>query len=113
VDFSLLTADSAKRNHKTWASHNTFREGIAIKTLEYPEIFQTLFPGFPDSMRMDTQLWKKYFSSSFNAGIHSSLLENRVDSLWQAYLSWTGCFDIYGKHGADVLVFGHLTYTGA
>ena len=105
---SIRTAQKAKATGLFWAGMRAPNEqmGAAIDLRTDPKVFQSLFPGYPDEMRKDQPLWKIYFTREFLPRVFDSGLSEKSGIGIMVALSWTGCFDIYERYGADVLVFG-------
>jgi hypothetical protein len=81
--------------------------GVALKALENADVFATLFPGYA-SARFDQTLWNTYFQrQDFNPSYFFEGLPVLGEHAYGVKMSWTGCFDLYRRYGADVVVFGN------
>lgn len=105
-NLKISSPDSAKLHHLFWASRGT-PDGVALNVLEDSDLFMKIFPGYPDSMRTDKNLWDKYFSREFGSEAWISYLELKDKTGLQVSYSWTGCLDIYKKYGADIVIIGN------
>ncbi len=108
VELGVIGAEEAKRRQLFWLNSPTGREdeGGAVRLLETPRIFHSLFPGYPAAMAQDQELWNVYFRRKFNPDSYLFGLGEASGLGFTVSYSWTGCFDVYAKYGADILVFG-------
>jgi hypothetical protein len=102
---SRATARQAKADQLFWLG-NVEGAGAAIDLLRNANLFNQLFPGYGRALFQDNALWRDYFQLEFGP---DSFLGDETDLSQQGFrvaYSWTGCFEIYQKYGADVLVLG-------
>lgn len=106
-DAKIRTPQSAKENKKFWAEYGA-SGGAALRVLETPSLFSIIFPGYPESMRSDKELWDRYFDYSFAPTSYFLDLPSPLNTIeTRVIYSWNGCLDIFEKYGADVLVLGN------
>ncbi len=82
------------------------KSGAAIDPLASPGLFAALFPGYPETMRNDSGLWRDYFSREFGTKVSSGRLGAASPDGATAFYSWTGCIDVFRRYGADVVLLG-------
>lgn len=101
-----------KRSPKEAKSENLFwmgdveGKGLGIDLLGDAALLASLFPGYGPALYQDEGLWDNYFSAEFGP---DSFLQAKPELSRQGFrvaYSWTGCFSIYEKYGADVLILG-------
>lgn len=95
----------AKSKLYFWYSRGTDGGG-AVDVLGSPELFQLVFPGYPEEMRQDHSIWKKYFTSEFDSITYLPQLEPFHSHDFFVSTSWTGCFTLFEKYGANTIIFG-------
>ena len=104
----LVRQEDAKRAKSAglfWAS-DADANGIGVDLLKTGSVFDSIFPGYGRPLRDDKSLWRDYFQLNFGT---DSYLDSQPDFSqlgFRVAYSWPGCFRIYEKYGADVLVFG-------
>lgn len=101
----ISNARSAKSHRYFWIQ-NTGGEGFAVDALSSPKLFAALFPGYPDAMREDADLWRSYFSRTFEIDTFNGAMSRAFGEEFVVIEPWIGCLDIYKKYGADVVVMG-------
>ena len=102
---SGITPTLAKFLHRAWLYRSGDAEtGLGVNVLSSPVLFQQLFPGYPEAMRLDGDLWARYFSHRFNSDVRIPALGASAETFVST--PWMGCLDIFGKYGADVLILG-------
>ncbi|MDP1682599.1 MAG: hypothetical protein Q8L39_12590 [Burkholderiales bacterium] len=101
-----------KRSPKEAKSANLFwmgnveGKGLGIDLLGDASLLASLFPGYGPALYQDEGFWDNYFGSEFGP---DSFLQAKPELSRQGFrvaYSWTGCFSIYEKYGADVLILG-------
>jgi hypothetical protein len=105
VLIELKSAQEAKKKQIFWAS-NAEGRGIGIDILNHAKEFDALFPGYGDELRNDKVFWIDYFKNEFEPNSYLASAPEFSELGFLVAYSWTGCFDIYTKHGADVIVLG-------
>ena len=106
VDQSAKNALEAKEGHRFWLAPDEFLTGLSLKVLENPSLFQTFFPGYPEELREDAALWDRYFKSDFTSASWIYTLGQTPQTQLLTFYSWAGCFEIYKKYGADIVILG-------
>jgi hypothetical protein len=99
------SARDAKAAGLFWIA-NAEGAGAAIDLLSDRGLFDQLFPGYGESLFQDKAFWRAYFRYDFGP---VSFLGNERGLTAQGFVvaySWAGCFAIYKKYGADVVVLG-------
>jgi len=112
---SATNPSDAKRRHLFWVSRkgDISGEGVAVDVLGHPELFRKVFPGYPPEMARDTALWDRYFQNAFDPTTHYAFFGAYEPLGLMLHHSWTGCFDIVERYGADVVIMGSSeTYRG-
>ncbi len=78
-----------------------------INPADEPEILSSLYPGYEnENLWGDHNLWLNYFRRDYATKVTSARLSEDSDYGIIVYQSFTGCFDILRRYGADILVFG-------
>lgn len=80
------------------------RQRVALRVLEDPELFDSVFPGYGES-RLDGAFWGRYFRGQFDQTTYSPVLM-RLTPTVVLHTSWLGSLDLFRRYGADVMVFG-------
>ncbi len=79
-----------------------------IDPAEQPAILDSLYPGYggPELWR-DRQLWNNYFIRDYDTKVTSTTFSDDKEYAGVVvYQSFTGCFDIVRRYGADILILG-------
>lgn len=103
---TIPNAQSAKSRRNIWYSNDAENAGVGFDIRGSPKAFEALFPGYPDEMRTDWSLWESYFSGSFEADVYLATFSPASRKGFRAFISWTGCIDVFKKYGADLVVIG-------
>jgi hypothetical protein len=106
LKLKVLTAPEAKRQGYFWASDGTY-DGVAIDVRSSPELFAELFPGYPDSMRSDSELWFRYFHFPFSVDSYFPSVQALTKPSFRMVYSWEGCVEVAERYGADVILIGN------
>ena len=99
------SAKDAKAAEMFWMA-NIEGAGTAIDLLNDRARFDQLFPGYGEALFQDKELWRAYFRYDFDP---DSFLGSEPALMAQGFhvaYSWAGCFEIYKKYGADIVVLG-------
>jgi len=99
------TAKEAKEMRLFWAA-NAEGNGVGVDILKHSKEFGELFPGYGDELRNDKEFWLEYFEHEFEPTSYLGGAQEFSNLGFMVAYSWTGCFKIYEKYGADVIVFG-------
>src|SRR5256885_2274913 len=67
VDRDVIRASKVRRQREFWAFEKSSVTGAALRVLEVPELRSALFPGYPESMFADDDLWRAYSSRDFSS----------------------------------------------
>lgn len=107
-DQRILKIPKVKARHQFWAFERSNVQGAAIRALETRELRDALFPGYPDAMYEDAELWKRYFGRDFASTAWLPPLQSHATHGYGilVYQSWLGCLDILKRYGADGVIFG-------
>ena len=101
--------EEAKKEHyfvgirEDRSSGNNF----ALDLIHHSADLQYIYPGYPQNMYEDRDLWSKYFSREFNPASWIYQFKQMGGVGVQVIHSWTGCFDIIDKYGADLVIIGN------
>lgn len=98
-------ASNAKTSMRFWMGEIEGK-GAAINLVEHSKLLNSLFPGYGDSLHQDLALWQNYFKAEFGPDSFLDVKPEWSQQGFRVAYSWTGCFDIYKKYGADVLIMG-------
>lgn len=79
-----------------------------IDPKEQPRILESLFPGYGGALLWrDRNLWNNYFIRDMDTKVISTVFSEDKDFAGVVvHQSFTGCFDILRRYGADILVLG-------
>ncbi len=99
------SASKAKAVNLFWSS-DADSNGFGVNLFSKASAFDAIFPGYGAELRNDKLFWQDYFKLGFEP--QSFIDTESTFSLYgfQVAYSWPGCFKIYQKYGADILVFG-------
>lgn len=101
------TLNQAKWSHDFWTySPDQTTPNFTLDVLNNPDLFSIFFPGYPNSMRLDTNFWTIYFHRNFDQKIQLQKISSLSEYTLLVSLPWVGCLDIYKKYGADILLIG-------
>lgn len=72
-----------------------------------PAIISSLYPGYEqDDIWADKNLWRNYFLRDYDTKVVSGEWSEDSDYGIIVYQSFTGCFDIVRRYGADIIIMG-------
>jgi hypothetical protein len=106
IDPAVTKTSQVRTRHEFWAFEKSSVAGSAVRLLESPELRSALFPGYPEQMFADVELWRDYFGRDQSSTAWLPPLQSRSRTGVLLYQSWLGCLDIYRRYGADVVIFG-------
>ena len=101
------TPASAKEEKRFWAFPWRAENGHSVDVLGDQVLFQSVFPGYPDRMRKDQELWKAYFQEIFIQGVQLDSLGNGDFSDYLKLPSHQGCAHIIDRYGVDIVFMGN------
>lgn len=81
-------------------------KGFGIDLFQSVSLIESLFPGYGKKIYRDKVFQYNYFDSLFSTAsfVESELGVSQLG--FRVSYSWTGCFKLYRKFGADVIIFG-------
>jgi hypothetical protein len=103
---SITSVERIKEKRLFWANQPNQSGGVGLRLLETPELFGSVYPGYPAAMARDTSLWNGYFRRAFGTEIFSEAMKDSAPSGVAVVISSVGCIDIYERYGADLVIFG-------
>jgi len=71
-----------------------------------PALIPSIFPGYGPELAADQNLWRNYFRREFEIKVTSAYLSRDSEFGMVIYQSFTGCFDVIRRYGADILIIG-------
>ncbi len=79
-----------------------------IDPAERPAILDSLFPGYGgEALWQDRGLWNNYFIRDYDTKVTSTAFsDDKNYGGVVVYQSFTGCFDIVRRYGADIIILG-------
>lgn len=95
----------AKSDGLFWIG-NIEGKGLGIDVLADVSLLDSVFPGYGQALYQDKKFWNNYFKTEFGPNALIQSKPNLLKEGFRVSYSWTGCFSIYEKYGADVLVLG-------
>lgn len=99
------SASKAKAVNLFWAS-DADANGLGVNLFSRAAAFDAIFPGYGSALRNDKLFWQDYFKLGFEPQSFIDTEQTFSRYGFQVTYSWSGCFKIYQKYGADILVFG-------
>ncbi len=104
ADKTVFTMEDARRRRLFWTQFSQ-GTGLAIRLLDDPELFESVFPGYRRA-RGDRELWRDYFLD-FEQSTFSPVLMRTTGRLAMINTSWLGSLALYKKYGADIVLLGN------
>jgi hypothetical protein len=99
------SARDAKAAGLFWMA-NSEGAGAAVDLLNDLALLDQLFPGYGEALFEDKEFWRAYFRYDFGPDSHLGNEHVLMEQGFRVAYSWTGCFAIYQKYGADIVVLG-------
>jgi hypothetical protein len=99
------SAKDAKAAGLFWMA-NVEGAGTAVDLLNDRALFDQLFPGYGEALFQDKEFWEAYFRYDFGPDSFLGDEHGLTAQGFRVAYSWAGCFAIYKKYGADIVVLG-------